>query len=502
MLPLLQMKKISSALISVYYKEGLEPILDLLKKHDVKIYSTGGTQTFIENLNMKVTPVEEATGFPSILGGRVKTLHPAIFGGILHRRDNSQDIEEINKFNIPPIDLIIVDLYPFEETLKNNGSEEEIIEKIDIGGVSLIRAAAKNYNDTLIVANKNLYQLLSEQLSNNEGKTSIETRKSFAEQAFLTTSTYDTAIYNYFAGKKNYELRYGENPHQQATFTGNLEKLFTKHQGKELSYNNLLDIDAALSLVLDFPKTEPVFAIIKHNNACGMAIRPTLKQAYLDALAGDPVSAFGGILCCNTEVDEATAEEMDKLFFEIVISPAYSDQAIQILQSKKNRIILATNDTSMPNQMTRTILNGVLTQDRDSKTETFSDLKVITNKQPNEAEKRDMVVANILVKHTKSNAIILVKNNQLLASGTGQTSRVDALNQAIHKAKHLGFNLNGAVMSSDAFFPFPDCVEIAHNEGINAVIQPGGSIKDALSVDYCNANNMSMVMTGNRHFKH
>ena len=410
MLPLLQMKKISSALISVYYKEGLEPILDLLKKHDVKIYSTGGTQTFIENLNMKVTPVEEATGFPSILGGRVKTLHPAIFGGILHRRDNSQDLEEINKFNIPPIDLIIVDLYPFEETLKNNGSEEEIIEKIDIGGVSLIRAAAKNYNDTLIVANKNLYQLLSEQLSNNEGKTSIETRKSFAEQAFLTTSTYDTAIYNYFAGKKNYELRYGENPHQQATFTGNLEKLFTKHQGKELSYNNLLDIDAALSLVLDFPKTEPVFAIIKHNNACGMAIRPTLKQAYLDALAGDPVSAFGGILCCNTEVDEATAEEMDKLFFEIVIAPAYSDQAIQILQSKKNRIILATNDTSMPNQMTRTILNGVLTQDRDSKTETFSDLKVITNKQPNEAEKRDMVVANILVKHTKSNAIILVKN--------------------------------------------------------------------------------------------
>lgn len=502
MLPLLQMKKISSALISVYYKEGLEPILDLLKKHDVKIYSTGGTQTFIENLNMKVTPVEEATGFPSILGGRVKTLHPAIFGGILHRRNNSQDLEEINKFNIPPIDLIIVDLYPFEETLKNNGSEEEIIEKIDIGGVSLIRAAAKNYNDTLIVANKNLYQLLSEQLSNNEGKTSIETRKSFAEQAFLTTSTYDTAIYNYFAGKKNYELRYGENPHQQATFTGNLEKLFTKHQGKELSYNNLLDIDAALSLVLDFPKTEPVFAIIKHNNACGMAIRPTLKQAYLDALAGDPVSAFGGILCCNTEVDEATAEEMDKLFFEIVIAPAYSDQAIQILQSKKNRIILATNDTSMPNQMTRTILNGVLTQDRDSKTETFSDLKVITNKQPNEAEKRDMVVANILVKHTKSNAIILVKNNQLLASGTGQTSRVDALNQAIHKAKHLGFNLNGAVMSSDAFFPFPDCVEIAHNEGINAVIQPGGSIKDALSVDYCNANNMAMVMTGNRHFKH
>jgi phosphoribosylaminoimidazolecarboxamide formyltransferase/IMP cyclohydrolase len=502
MLPLLQMKKISSALISVYYKEGLEPILDLLKKHDVKIYSTGGTQTFIENLNMKVTPVEEATGFPSILGGRVKTLHPAIFGGILHRRDNSQDLEEINKFNIPPIDLIIVDLYPFEETLKNNGSEEEIIEKIDIGGVSLIRAAAKNYNDTLIVANKNLYQLLSEQLSNNEGKTSIETRKSFAEQAFLTTSTYDTAIYNYFAGKKNYELRYGENPHQQATFTGNLEKLFTKHQGKELSYNNLLDIDAALSLVLDFPKTEPVFAIIKHNNACGMAIRPTLKQAYLDALAGDPVSAFGGILCCNTEVDEAAAEEMDKLFFEIVIAPAYIDQAIQILQSKKNRIILATNDTSMPNQMTRTILNGVLTQDRDSKTETFSDLKVITNKQPNEAEKRDMVVANILVKHTKSNAIILVKNNQLLASGTGQTSRVDALNQAIHKAKHLGFNLNGAVMSSDAFFPFPDCVEIAHNEGINAVIQPGGSIKDALSVDYCNANNMSMVMTGNRHFKH
>lgn len=502
MLPLQQMKKISSALISVYYKEGLEPILNLLQKLEVKIYSTGGTQTFIENLNMKVTPVEAVTGFPSILGGRVKTLHPGILGGILYRRDNIQDLNEIEKFRIPPIDLIIVDLYPFEETVKNNGLESEIIEKIDIGGVTLIRAAAKNFEDTLIVSNKNLYPLLHDHLLEQDGYTSRETRKFYAEQAFFTTTNYDKAIYNFFAGKKNYELRYGENPHQAAVFIGNLEKLFKKHQGKELSYNNLLDIDSALALVLDFPSTEPVFAIIKHNNACGMAIRSTVKQAYLDALAGDPVSAFGGILCCNTEIDEISANEIDKLFFEVIIAPSYSPKSLSILQSKKNRIILEMNDTDRPRKISRSILNGTLIQERDLAVETLSDLKVITNKQPTEAEKRDMIVANILVKHTKSNAIILVKDNQLLASGTGQTSRVDALNQAIHKAKHLGFNLNGAVMSSDAFFPFPDCVEIAHNEGINAVIQPGGSIKDALSVDYCNANDMAMVMTGNRHFKH
>ncbi len=496
------MKKISSALISVYYKEGLQPILKVLQGLGVKIYSTGGTQTFIENLKMEVTPVEELTGFPSILGGRVKTLHPAIFGGILYRRENQQDIDEIGKFGIPSIDMVIVDLYPFEETLNSDASEDEIIEKIDIGGVSLIRATAKNFRDTVIVANKNLYPQLLKHLTENAGNTSLETRKYYAEQAFATTSHYDKAIHNFFEGKKNYQLRYGENPHQTATFTGNLEKLFKKHQGKELSYNNLLDIDAALSLVLDFPKTEPVFTIIKHNNACGLAIRPTLREAYLAALAGDPVSAFGGILCCNTEVDTETALEIDKLFFEIIMAPSYTAEAIQILQSKKNRNILEIIDNELPNKLSRTILNGTLTQDRDSKTETISDFSVVTNLLPTNAEKMDMVVANILVKHTKSNAIILVKDNQLLASGTGQTSRVDALNQAIYKANHFGFSLKGAVMSSDAFFPFPDCVEIAHNAGINAVIQPGGSIKDNLSIDYCNANNMTMVITGNRHFKH
>ncbi len=496
------MKKISSALISVYNKEGLEPIVNLLHKLEVKIYSTGGTQTFIEKLNIPVTAVETITGFPSILGGRVKTLHPAVFGGILYRRENLQDIQEIEKFNIPPIDLVIVDLYPFEETVKNGGSENEIIEKIDIGGVSLVRAAAKNFKDTLIVSNKNLYQNLLENLSEQNGSTTIETRKMYAELAFATTAHYDKAITDYFAGNKNYELRYGENPHQAGVFTGNLENIFIKHQGKELSYNNLLDIDAALSLVLDFPKTEPVFAIIKHNNACGLAIRATLKEAYLAALAGDPVSAFGGILCCNAEVDETTAKEMNTLFFEIIMAPSFTVESIQLLQSKKNRIVLEIKDTDFPIKISRTILNGILTQEKDLKILTIADLNIVSNKQPTENEKKDMVVANILVKHTKSNAIVLVKNNQLLASGTGQTSRIDALNQAIHKALHLGFNLDGAVMASDAFFPFPDCVEIAHKAGITAVIQPGGSIKDQLSIDYCNANNMAMVMTGNRHFKH
>ena len=496
------MKKISSALISVYYKEGLEPILNLLHKLGIKIYSTGGTQTFIENLNIPVTPVEAVTGFPSILGGRVKTLHPAVFGGILYRRDNLQDIQEIEKFRIPPIDLIIVDLYPFEETLKNSGLQSEIIEKIDIGGVSLIRAAAKNFNDTLVIANKDLYPKILEDLKEKNGYSTIGDRKFYAEQAFATTAHYDKAIHNYFAGYKTYELRYGENPHQAGAFTGNLESIFLKHQGKELSYNNLLDIDSAISLVLDFPVKEPVFAIIKHNNACGLAIRQTISESYLAALAGDPVSAFGGILCSNHIIDKETALEMDKLFFEIILAPSYNEDALAILKSKKNRIILEMKDTSVQGTQSRTILNGILTQVRDSVVESLEDLKVVSHKQPTENQKKDMLFANILAKHTKSNAIVLVKNNQLLASGTGQTSRVDALNQAIHKAKHLGFDLTGAVMASDAFFPFPDCVEIAHNEGINAFIQPGGSIKDDLSIDYCNANNLAMVMTGNRHFKH
>jgi len=496
------MKKISSALVSVYYKEGLEPIVQKLHALGVKLYSTGGTQTFIENLNIPVTPVEEVTGFPSILGGRVKTLHPGVFGGILYRRENEQDISEITQYNIPPIDLVIVDLYPFEETLKNGGTADEIVEKIDIGGVSLIRAAAKNFKDTVIVANKELYKNLLEILNLQDGKTSPENRKYFAKQAFTTTSQYDTAIHNYFAGNVNSALRYGENPHQPATFTGNLDKFFTKHQGKELSYNNLLDIDAAVSLILDFPKSEAVFAVIKHNNACGIASRATVYQAYKAALEADPVSAFGGILCCNQNIDAETANQIDKLFFEVIIAPGYDTNAINTLQGKKNRIILEMNDTTMPSSISRSVLNGTLTQQRDSKIETLSDLIVATVKQPSDSEKTDMLFANILVKHTKSNAIILVKNQQLLASGTGQTSRVDALQQAIHKAKHFGFELKGAVMASDAFFPFPDCVEIARKEEIKAIIQPGGSIKDQLSVDYCDANDMAMVMTGFRHFKH
>jgi phosphoribosylaminoimidazolecarboxamide formyltransferase/IMP cyclohydrolase len=496
------MKKISSALISVYYKEGLEPIVRKLDQLGVQIYSTGGTQTFIENLNIKVTPVEEITGFPSILGGRVKTLHPGVFGGILYRRENEQDIDEITRFNIPSIDLVIVDLYPFEETVQSGADEDDIIEKIDIGGISLIRAAAKNFKDTVIISQMELYKEFVDLIIAKTGHTDLMDRKRYAELAFATTSSYDTAINNYFAGNKTHVLRYGENPHQNAVFTGDLENFFTKHQGKELSYNNLLDIDAAVALILDFPKEENIFAVVKHNNACGLASGTSVKDAYLLALAADPLSAFGGILCSNQPIDSETASEIDKLFFEVIIAPAYEENAIQILQSKKNRIILEMKDTKMPKRMSRTVLNGTLIQDRDSKVETLEDLKDVTNKIATENEKQDMLFANILVKHTKSNAIILVKNKQLLASGTGQTSRVDALEQAIHKAKHFGFDLNGAVIASDAFFPFPDCVEIAFNEKISAVIQPGGSIKDQLSIDYCNSKNMAMVMTGYRHFKH
>lgn len=496
------MKKISSALISVYYKEGLEPVVRKLDQLGVQIYSTGGTQSFIENLNIKVTPVEEVTGFPSILGGRVKTLHPGIFGGILYRREVAQDIEEINRFNIPSIDLVIVDLYPFEETVRSEAKEEEIIEKIDIGGISLIRAAAKNFKDTVILSQRDLYRDFVDLISKNNGHTDINDRKRYAEHAFGTTSAYDTAINGYFAGKKTHTLRYGENPHQTAEFSGDLDNFFTKHQGKELSYNNLLDIDAAVALILDFSKKDNVFAVVKHNNACGLASGATIKDAYLSALAADPVSAFGGILCSNQTIDTDTASEIDKLFCEVIIAPAYAEGAIEILKSKKNRIILEMKNTNMPLRLARTVLNGTLIQDRDSKVETLDDLKNVTVKIATDAQKEDMLFANILVKHTKSNAIILVKNKQLLASGTGQTSRVDALQQAIHKAKHYGFDLDGAVMASDAFFPFPDCVEIAHNEKISAIIQPGGSIKDQLSIDYCNANNMAMVMTGYRHFKH
>lgn len=506
-----QLKKINSALVSVYYKDNLEPIIKKLNQLGVTIYSTGGTQTFIEALKVPVKTVESLTAFPEILGGRVKTLHPKIFGGILGRRSLQSDVEQMEKHEIPNIDLVIVDLYPFEETLAKGATEQEIIEKIDIGGISLIRAAAKNYNDVLIVSSRNDYSSLQNLLENKKGFSDLNDRKNFAAKAFATTSHYDSAIFNYFNQTENIPqfkqsiqsaqvLRYGENPHQQGLFYGNLEAMFDKLNGKELSYNNLLDVDAAVHLIADF--TEPTFAILKHNNACGVASRSTIKQAYLDALAGDPVSAFGGILIANKNIDEDTANEVNKLFCEVVIAPSYSEKALEILKAKPNRIILVQKLHTLANKQFRTLLNGVIEQDKDMKTETEADLKPATTQSPTKEEIKDLLFANKLVKHTKSNTIVLAKNGQLLASGTGQTSRVDALKQAIGKAVSFGFNLKGAVMASDAFFPFPDCVEIAHKAGISAVIQPGGSIKDKDSIEYCNANGMSMVFTGTRHFKH
>ncbi len=504
-------KKINSALISVFDKTGLAPIVQELAKNNVEIFSTGGTQNFIEELGIKVTPVEELTSFPSILGGRVKTLHPKIFGGILHRRLFEQDLEQIDTYDIPPIDLVIVDLYPFEATVASGASHEDIIEKIDIGGISLIRAAAKNYKDVVILPSQKSYAGFLEIYANN-ATTTYDQRKHFAMQAFNVSSHYDTHIFNYFNDETEdvfkqsilnaSVLRYGENPHQKGVFYGDMDALFDKLHGKELSYNNLLDIDAAVNLMADFQNEEPTFAILKHNNACGLASRPTLKEAYEAALAADPVSAFGGILIANTTIDLATAELINSLFCEVVIAPKMNDDALELLKSKKNRVLLIQKLFTFPTKQFRTILNGVLEQDRDILLETKPDLQTITSKEPTASEIEDLLFANKLVKHTKSNTIVIAKNKQLLASGTGQTSRVDALNQAIHKAKTFAFDLKGAVMASDAFFPFPDCVEIAHNEGINTVIQPGGSIKDDLSVAYCNENDMAMVMTGNRHFKH
>jgi phosphoribosylaminoimidazolecarboxamide formyltransferase/IMP cyclohydrolase len=504
-------KTIKSALVSVYHKDNLEPIIKKLHALNVKLYSTGGTLSFIEKLNIPVTAVDSVTSYPEIFGGRVKTLHPAIFGGILNRRDNSSDKKEKQEHNIPDIDLVIVDLYPFEETVASGASEQDIIEKIDIGGISLIRAAAKNFNDVVIVSSRNDYAELQTLLESKNGNTDIEDRKRFATKAFNTSSHYDTAIFNYFNQKenipafkqsmqKNQVLRYGENPHQKGVFYGDLNAIFTKLNGKELSYNNLLDVDAAVNLIADF--SEPTFAILKHNNACGVATRNNIKQAYLDALAGDPVSAFGGILIANRAIDLETAQEVNKLFCEVVIAPAYNDDALKLLQSKANRIILVQKKAELSKSSFRTLLNGVIEQDKDLKVETEADLKPVTTLSPSKQEINDLLFANKLVKHTKSNTIVLAKNGQLLASGTGQTSRVDALKQAIQKAQNFGFDLNGAVMASDAFFPFPDCVEIANKAGIKAVIQPGGSIKDKESIDYCNANGMSMMMTGTRHFKH
>lgn len=506
-------KTIKSALISVFSKDGLEPIVKELNRQGVIIYSTGGTQSFINDLGINVVPVEEVTSYPSILGGRVKTLHPKVFGGILNRQNHSGDMAELSEFDIPQIDVVIVDLYPFEKTVASGASDQDIIEKIDIGGISLIRAAAKNYTDVICVSSMDDYAEFLTIISENNGSISEENRKRFAAKAFNVSSHYDTAIFNYF-NKNNDEvvlkisenngqaLRYGENPHQKGYFFGDFDAIFTKLHGKELSYNNLLDVDAAVNLMNEFKNDAPTFAILKHNNACGLAQRDTLKQAYLDALAGDPVSAFGGVLISNKEIDTDTAEEINSLFCEVIIAPAYSEKALEILQSKKNRIILILNAIELPKTNVRSCLNGVLVQDKDNITDAKEHLTNVTQKTVTQSEIDDLLFASKICKHTKSNTIILVKNKQLYAGGTGQTSRVDALEQAIHKAQSFNFDLKGAVMASDAFFPFPDCVEIAKNAGIAAVIQPGGSIKDQLSIDYCNENNVSMVFTGTRHFKH
>ncbi|MCO6148139.1 bifunctional phosphoribosylaminoimidazolecarboxamide formyltransferase/IMP cyclohydrolase [Flavobacterium sp. NRK1] len=507
----MSIKKISSALISVFDKEGLEPIVKKLHEQGVTFYSTGGTEAFIKDLGIPVVPVEDVTSYPSILGGRVKTLHPKVFGGILNRQDNESDVQQMEEYNIPQIDVVIVDLYPFEKTVASGASEADIIEKIDIGGISLIRAAAKNFKDTVIVASVNEYADFLEVITKNNGGTTLAERKYFATKAFHTSSHYDTAIFNYFNEDETFYkesvsngqvLRYGENPHQKGYFFGDFDKMFTKLHGKELSYNNLLDVDAAVNLINEFKNDGPTFAILKHNNACGIATRDTVKQAYLDALAGDPTSAFGGVLISNAKIDKAAADEINSLFCEVVIAPAYDDDAAAVLQEKKNRIILVQNEVELPAKQVRTCLNGLLVQDKDNITDNKEHLTTVTVTSPTTQEVEDLLFASKICKHTKSNTIVFAKNKQLYASGTGQTSRVDALRQAVEKAVSFNFDLNGAVMASDAFFPFPDCVELAKNAGITAVIQPGGSIKDELSINYCNENNVAMVFTGTRHFKH
>lgn len=505
------MQKIKAALISVFYKDGLAPIVKKLNDLGVTIYSTGGTQNFIEELGIQVVPVEELTDYPSILGGRVKTLHPKIFGGILARRENQKDLDQLVEYNIPEIDLTIVDLYPFEETLKAGGTEEEIIEKIDIGGISLIRAAAKNFKDSLVVSNRSQYDALLNLLNEKNGATEISDRKQFAAEAFSVSSHYDTAIFNYFASGKDegplkisvnqkQTLRYGENPHQSAIFYGNLDEKFEKLSGKELSYNNLVDIDAAVNVISEF--TETTFAILKHTNTCGLASRPVLKDAYLAALACDNQSAFGGILICNKTIDKDTAIEINKLFCEVVIAPDFDADALEILKEKKNRVMLKQLTFDIQVKQFKSLLNGVLMQDYDNKIETKEFFTQVTTLGASAEELEDLEFAVKAMKHIKSNCITLIKNKQLIGMGSGQTSRVDALKQAIEKANFYGFDLDGAVMASEAFFPFPDCVEIAKVAGIDAVVQPGGSIKDELSIDFCNKNEMSMFMTGVRHFKH
>ncbi len=508
-----QLKPIRTALISVFHKDGLDNILKQLAASGVRFLSTGGTRSFIESLGYECSAVEDLTGYPSILGGRVKTLHPKVFGGILSRRDNETDKAQTTQYEIPEIDLVIVDLYPFEQTVASGASEADIIEKIDIGGISLIRAAAKNFKDVAIVASKAQYPFLAGMLdTHGTAATTLEDRRFLAKEAFAVSSGYDSAIFNYFAGSQpsalriavdhEHSLRYGENPHQPALFYGDFNAMFDQLHGKEISYNNLLDIDAAVNLMSDFKDCEPTFAVLKHNNACGLASRPTIAEAWKDALAGDPVSAFGGVLIANRPIDADTANEITKIFFEVIIAPAYTDDAMAILTQKKNRIILVQKQPLETDRTVRTALNGMLVQQRDTKVETPDDLRQVTEKAVDADRIADLLFANKIVKHSKSNAIVLAKNGQLLASGVGQTSRVDALKQAIDKAQSFGFDLNGAVMASDAFFPFADCVEIAHQAGVDAVIQPGGSIRDTDSVEYCNAHGIAMVMTGFRHFKH
>ncbi|SHG91178.1 phosphoribosylaminoimidazolecarboxamide formyltransferase / IMP cyclohydrolase [Flavobacterium micromati] len=504
-------KTIKSALISVFSKEGLEPIVRQLNSQNVTIYSTGGTEDFIKNLGIPVIPVEDITSYPSILGGRVKTLHPKVFGGILNRQDNESDMQQMQEFDIPQIDLVIVDLYPFEKTVASGASEADIIEKIDIGGISLIRAAAKNFKDTVIVSSMDQYSLLLDLITSQNGGTTLENRKLLATKAFHVSSHYDGAIFNYFNTDETiYKesiangqvLRYGENPHQKGFFFGDFDAMFKKLHGKELSYNNLLDVDAAVNLINEFKNDGATFAILKHNNACGLATRATISEAYDVALACDPTSAFGGVLISNTKIDIATATEINKLFCEVVIAPKYEPEALKILQEKKNRILLIQNDVELPNKQVRSCLNGLLIQERNNITDNKNDLTTVTTTAPSQQEIKDLIFASKICKNTKSNTIVFAKNGTLISSGTGQTSRVDALLQAIEKAKNFGFDLHGASMASDAFFPFPDCVEIAKNAGISAVIQPGGSIKDELSINYCNENKVAMVFTGTRHFKH
>ena len=517
-------KRIKTALISVFHKEGLDELLNVLKRFDVKVYSTGGTYDYVKGFGLETQTVESVTGYPSILGGRVKTLHPGVMGGILGRREVAEDMETMQKYGIPEIDLVVVDLYPFEETLASGASDADIIEKIDIGGISLIRAGAKNFKDVLMVPSREHYAEAARLLA-SEASTTLEDRRRFAAYAFAKSAAYDQAIGNYFrltvpgmeiqspASQKDAKpslgglsaesraLRYGENPHQKGAFYGSLENCFTQLHGKEISYNNLLDIDSALALIKDFG-SEPAFAVLKHNNACGLAVRPTVFEAYRDALAGDPVSAFGGVLVSNAPVDAETAREIDKIFLEVLLAPAYAEEALAVLKSKKNRVLLQYKDFRMGDPLIRSCLNGVLVQDRDTVAESEDMLKTVTQKAPSLTETADMLFANRIVKHSKSTAIVIAKGAQLLASGVGQTSRVDALQQAIAKALHFGFDLKGAVVASDAFFPFADCVEIAHKAGITAFIQPGGSVRDAESIDYCNQNGLAMVFTGVRHFRH